>query len=193
MCGAVQQGIFRRDISLRSFGLLFYDSHPDIANNKKARWVQYLRNERNAVLLERPSYSALWRPHKVYMPPIPEALQSSYEDVEKELREMTTEMRKKGVKVLFVAGDGLALMRLNHLLANKPEAFIDQTPMIIPIQGSIACLCFNGMAHATAGAPLTNQCVSSRTPQVSIRMGFSMFFIVNGAFTDSLSCGVLDK
>ena len=37
--------------------------------------------------------------------------------------------------VLAAAGDGLALMRLNHLLAAKPELYFDTAPFIIPVQG----------------------------------------------------------
>jgi len=82
------------------------------------------------------------------------ALQSSYSDVELELRVMSGRQAVCGTPpalytdkdpayptefsssiIMFVAGDGLALMRLNHLLANKPDIYIDQTPVIIPIQG----------------------------------------------------------
>lgn len=48
---------------------------------------------------------------------------------------MSAKMAAQGVKILFLAGDGLALMRPNHLLAQQPETFINFTPVIIPIQG----------------------------------------------------------
>ena len=67
---------------------------------------------------------------------MPDRLQSGYEDVEHELQVMTKHARESGVGVLFVAGDGLALMRLNHLLASKRDLYIDQTPVVIPIQGT---------------------------------------------------------
>ena len=60
-------------------------------------------------------------------------LQSSYADVEYELSVMTRAHR--ALQFLFVAGDGLSLMRINHLLANHPDKYIDQTPCVIPIQG----------------------------------------------------------
>ena len=50
-------------------------------------------------------------------------LQSSYNDVEYELTEMTRAHRS--LPILFVAGDGLSLMRLNHLLATHPDKYID--------------------------------------------------------------------
>ena len=71
---------------------------------------------------------------------MPDRLQSAYADVEHELRVMTEFARAHNAGVLFVAGDGLALMRLNHLLANKQHLYIDQTPVVIPIQGACAQL-----------------------------------------------------
>ena len=62
-----------------------------------------------------------------------DVLQSSYADVEHELNVMRNAFIKESV--LFVAGDGLALMRLNHLLAAKPELYFDTAPFIIPVQG----------------------------------------------------------
>jgi hypothetical protein len=44
--------------------------------------------------------------------------------------------REHNIAVLFVAGDGLALMRLNHLLKSKRDIYMDMTPVIIPIQGA---------------------------------------------------------
>ena len=67
---------------------------------------------------------------------MPDRLQSAYEDVEHELHVMTEFARLHRVGILFVAGDGLALMRLNHLLANKQHLYMDQTPVVIPIQGA---------------------------------------------------------
>ena len=131
---AVKAGPFRKDLSLRQFGLLFYSDHADLVSNKKARWGRFLRAARDGRLLERPSTLPLWSPHKIYHPPIPDVLQSSYAHVELELRTMCDEFLSQ--MIIFVAGDGLALMRLNHLLRNKPDVYIDQTPFVIPIQGA---------------------------------------------------------
>ena len=145
---AVRKGIFRDDLSLRSFGRLFYLSRPDITANRTARWRRFLANARNGKLLERPANPPLWQPHKVYYEPMWDVLQSSYADVEHELRVMSGMEPPppaapgpfRSFKIIFVAGDGLALMRLNHLLANKSEIYIDQSPVIIPIQGARAHL-----------------------------------------------------
>lgn len=150
---AVRQGVFRR-LSMRDFGLLFYSDCPDLKANKRARWVRFLLAARNGRLLDRPVYAPEWAPHKIYHEPVYGALQSSYSDVELELRVMSGRQAFCGTPpalytdvdpayptefsssmIMFVAGDGLALMRLNHLLANKPDIYIDQTPVIIPIQG----------------------------------------------------------
>ena len=150
---AVRDGPFAR-LSLRDFGSLFYSDYPEIVANKTARWIRFLNSERNGRLLDRPAYVAEWQPHKVYHEPMYGVLQSSYQDVELELRVMCGRpavcgtppapytdhdpdypSKFRSCKIMFVAGDGLALMRLNHLLANKPDVYIDQTPLIIPIQG----------------------------------------------------------
>ena len=39
--------------------------------------------------------------------------------------------------VLFIGGDGLALMRMNHFLAANPDVYFDQTPFVIPVQGML--------------------------------------------------------
>ena len=64
-----------------------------------------------------------------------DVLQSSYADVEYELNVMRNAYISE--TILFVAGDGLALMRLNHLLAAKPDLYFDSTPFIVPVQGAV--------------------------------------------------------
>ena len=68
-----------------------------------------------------------------------DVLQSSYEDVEHELNVMRNEFKDESI--LFVAGDGLALMRMNHLLAAKPDYYLDMTPFVIPVQGARCAMC----------------------------------------------------
>jgi hypothetical protein len=130
-----RQGIFRSGVSLSEFCRLFYLDNAEIVGNKKRRWFRFLRAEASGRLLERPNVPPLWQPHKLYQPQMPDRLQSGYEDVEHELVVMTKYAREHGACVLFVAGDGLALMRLNHLLKNKPDMYIDTSPVVIPIQG----------------------------------------------------------
>jgi hypothetical protein len=63
-------------------------------------------------------------------------LQSSYEDVEAELSMIFNEL---GGRAIFAAGDGLSIMRMNHLLSNKPDVYIDMSPHCIPLQGCVPC------------------------------------------------------
>ena len=60
-------------------------------------------------------------------------LQSSYDDVEAELNVLRN--RHKDKFILFVGGDGLSIMRINHLLLKYPDLYIDSAPMVIPVQG----------------------------------------------------------
>ena len=130
--------MFRTDVSLRAFARDFYLDNVEVRSNRERRWWVFLRAARNGVLLERPSVTGLWKPHVTYHEPMFDVLQSSYVDVEHELNVMRAASVARGDVFLFVAGDGLALMRLNHLLASKPDIYFDQTPFIIPVQGELA-------------------------------------------------------
>lgn len=46
-------------------------------------------------------------------------------------------------RILFVGGDGLTVMRLNHLIKDKPHLYQDSAPLIIPVQGESP----HGMHH----------------------------------------------
>ena len=84
----------------------------------------------------------------MYHEPIFDVLQSSYyADVEYELNVMRNAYISQ--TILFVAGDGLALMRLNHLLAAKPDLYFDSTPFIVPVQGTPLQLCSIGMMKSS--------------------------------------------
>ena len=142
---AVRKGIFRKDLSLREFARSFFLDNRGIRGNKERRWQLFLRADRNATLLDRPAVRPLWRPYKVYHEPIMGVLQSSYEDVEHELNVMRNAYANESV--MFVAGDGLALMRMNHIFASKPDFYFDMSPFIIPIQGARACMVAVVRAH----------------------------------------------
>ena len=49
------------------------------------------------------------------------------------------------LKCVFIAGGGLSLMRMNHLLAMEPEMYIHSTPAAIPVQGEHPHGVFHGM------------------------------------------------
>lgn len=78
-------------------------------------------------------------------PPIWGATQSSYEDVEMELNIMRAKHLDK--KIIFVGGDGLSILRINHLLHRQPEYYLDSAPFVIPVQGEAP----HGVFHVMHG------------------------------------------
>eukprot|EP00965_Chrysotila_dentata_P085203 2811053-Pleurochrysis_carterae.AAC.1 len=60
-------------------------------------------------------------------------LQSSYDDVEAEL--ITLRNRHLDKRFLFVGGDGLSIIRINHLIKDHPDIYLNSAPFIIPVQG----------------------------------------------------------
>ena len=140
------RGIFHgSNLSLSQFCRSFYLDHHEIASNRSSRWTRIMRQIQNGKHLDRPSVPPTWTPRKVYHDPVFDKLQSSYDDVRQELNIMRAALPNK--KILFVAGDGLSLMRLNHLLAQEPDVYLDQTPVVVPIQGEAPHGIFHGM-HA---------------------------------------------
>ena len=137
-----RETFFRKDRSLSRFCRSFYLDCADIALSRSTRWTKWLSSIRDGRHLERPAVRPAWRPHKMYQPPIFDRLQSSYEDVRHELDHMRN--RLPGSRFLFVAGDGLALMRMNHLLAQEHDRYFEQSPCVIPIQGEHP----HGLFHA---------------------------------------------
>ena len=140
---ASRSSFFRTDRSLSQFCRSFYLDSDEVAANRSARWTKWLRAIQNGVHLQRPAVRPAWRPQKIYQPPIFDRLQSSYEDVRFELNEMRNAL--PGYRFLFVAGDGLSLMRMNHLLKHESDKYFDNSPAIIPIQGEHPHGLFHGM------------------------------------------------
>ena len=131
---AVTRGIFRKDRSAGYFSRQFYLDSPAVANNRSSRWGRFFNALKSGRLLDRPRVAPTWVPHKEYMPPMFDRLQSSYADVRHEMNTMRDKYPKS--RILFIAGDGLSLMRMNHLLASEPDEFLDQSPAVVPIQGA---------------------------------------------------------
>lgn len=84
--------------------------------------------------MERPAVQPTWRPRKNYHRPIYDRLQCSYEDVREEINVVRNSQKNRSF--VFVAGDGLSLMRLNHLLNMDADTYLHETPAVIPIQGT---------------------------------------------------------
>ena len=134
-------GMFARR-SLSQFCRSFYWDSQEVAACRSNRWTKWLGAIRNGRHLQRPAVRPSWRPHKIYHPPIFDRLQSSYEDVRFELNKMRNAF--PNMRFLFAAGDGLSLMRMNHLLASDADTYIHSSPAIIPIQGEHP----HGLFHA---------------------------------------------
>ena len=122
--------MFRKDRSASYFARQFYLDSPEVATNRSSRWQQFFVAHRSGRLLERPRVAPTWVPHKEYMPPMYDRLQSKYEDVRHEMNTMRAKYPKS--RLIFIAGDGLSLMRMNHLIANQPDVYLDQSPAVIP-------------------------------------------------------------
>ena len=128
-------GIFR-SLSISRFRDSFRLNHPDIASNKASRWVTFVRACQSGTMFTRPHYISTWRAQFTYFTPMPDVLQSSNAHVRFEVNLMRREVARlyPGCVFLFVGGDGLALMRMNHLLCNDPT-YLNMTPVLIPVQG----------------------------------------------------------
>ena len=85
-----------------------------------------MRAIKNGTHLARPRVNPRWAPHKIYNKPMHGRLQSSYDDVRHEMAEMRDVF--KHLKNLFIAGDGLSLMRMNHLLAAEADLWLNESP-----------------------------------------------------------------
>ena len=115
------------------FTAKFLHNNHDVKSNKLRRFSKFLLAASEGKLFKRPAYTPKYKAHLTYHDPMPGVLQSSYEDVEFELNKMRNQHLDK--RILFVGGDGLSIMRVNHLLKLKPDLYIDSAPLIIPMQG----------------------------------------------------------
>ena len=176
-------------ISVSAFAQLFIYSNPEVSANKRQRFVKYLNNVADGTLLQRPNVRPRYVAHLEYHPPMWGVLQSSYEDVEAELNVLRNRHLDK--KILFVGGDGLSIMRLNHLLLKHPDLYIDSAPMVIPVQGEAPHGVFHVMhagwrlfvkfirraADATLGLELGKAVVDEPTVKVFNKQIFALWWM----------------
>jgi hypothetical protein len=122
-----------RPMRIVDFTAKFLLNNREVQSNKMRRFTNYLRATSDGTLFKRPAYTPQYKAYLTYHDPMPEVLQSSYADVEFEVNKMRSKHLDK--RILFVGGDGLSIIRMNHLLKLKPDIYIDSAPLIIPMQG----------------------------------------------------------
>ena len=135
---------FKR-ISVGAFSTQFLISSPQIIANKEKRFTSFLLATAAGTLFARPNVQPQYTAHLTYHEPMWGVLQSSYDDVEAELNQLRSYHLDK--RILFVGGDGLSILRINHLLYKHPDLYLDSAPMIIPVQGEAP----HGVFHVMHG------------------------------------------
>ena len=144
-CAFAGKNPFGPRLSIAEFASKFLLSNQEVVANKQKRFTAYLKKAADGTLLHRPDVNVPYVAHMTYHKPMWGVLQSSYADVEKELEVMREQHKDK--RILFVGGDGLSIIRMNHLLLQRPERYIDSTPLIIPVQGEAP----HGVFHVMHG------------------------------------------
>ena len=114
---------------------LVHPHNPDLQANKHRRWNASFASLRAGTMFRRPGFQPAHAHELHYHPTMRGVLQSSYVDVEYEIDVMRGSPFHSHSWVCLVGGDGLAINRINHTLARKPGAYLNQTPAIIPVQG----------------------------------------------------------
>ena len=127
--------IFAPGLSMPQFCARFLLHDPALVAYKSDRFRRMMSLNASGRLLARPNVAPTWGPaHLTYhSPPMYGVLQGKYEDVEAELNHMRSQHLAD--LILFVGGDGLSINRVNHLIKDHFELYLDQTPVMIPVAG----------------------------------------------------------
>eukprot|EP00965_Chrysotila_dentata_P258323 6213184-Pleurochrysis_carterae.AAC.2 len=86
-------------------------------------FTEFVEMAASGTLFRRPFSKPSFLAHLTDHPPIFGKLQSSYADVEAELNILRN--RHLNERFLFVGGDRLSIIRVNHLLRDNPALYID--------------------------------------------------------------------
>ena len=179
-----------QSISMADFTRHFLRTNVEVRDRKRNRFTEFLRATAAGTLFERPSVQPPYVAYLEYHPPMWNVLQSSYEDVEAELNVLRNRHLDK--KILFVGGDGLSIMRINHLLKMHPDLYLDSAPMVIPIQGEAPHGVFHMLhggwrlfrrfircaADATLGPNIGRSVVDEPTVKVFNTQIFALFWMM---------------
>ena len=139
--------IFKEGFDKYSIIPLCHPLHPDVVANKLRRWQEAFAQIAADTYLDRPDYQPLHASQLTYRPPIWDRLQAKYDDVEDEVKIFREHPAHRHSHILFCGGDGLAIMRLNFLLARDFRQYLvdprddlgSRLPSVIPVQGEAAC------------------------------------------------------
>ena len=128
--------IFRADVALEDFIDLFSPIAPDIVANQRRRWSEYLDAAAAGTIWAKEPFDSPYPPTNfIWHDPIMDRLQSSYEDVNFELKWMRDDGHHCYSDVLMVGGDGLSYKRIIDRISQDPGHFLEKTPIIIPRLG----------------------------------------------------------
>jgi hypothetical protein len=129
------QQAFKHGFNMESVVTLCTPDHPDLVLFRRDRWRGSFEAIRERSYFHRPAYQPPQAHECFWQEPMPGVLQSSYADVEFELDKVRGHDMHKDSKFLFIGGDGLAINRINHTLARKWGQYLNQYPVVIPVQG----------------------------------------------------------
>ena len=132
-----EESLFTKGFDKYSIVPLLHPQHPDIADNKARRWRMGMAALSEGTFFNRPNYQPD-TPYTVkYRDPIFDVRQSSEAHVKSELDIMRSHPYHAKSKIFFVGGDGLAIMRINTILARQGAAaeYLMKAPAVVPVQG----------------------------------------------------------
>jgi hypothetical protein len=139
-------GMFKPNFDKYSIIPLFHPDHPDIVDNKMARFRRNFSDV--SKMLKRGSVKPKHgKVHITWREPTWDRLQSSNDDVEKEMDVMRDHEFHKDSVLMCIGGDGLSEMRMEHAIAREPNKWLFATPMVLPIRGEHP----HGTAHTLHG------------------------------------------
>ena len=124
-------------LSMSEFTRLFSAQNAEVLKNKRGRFTAFLNKARSKTLFDKPTTLPTWRAWFCHQPPIMDRLQSSYKDCMFEFDEIRKYFKAKGVRFVFVGGDGLTIGRGNHINVNNMDIYLDpdEPPWLIFVHG----------------------------------------------------------
>ena len=126
---------FKANFDKFSVAALCSPLHSDIVSYRRARWTESFAGIRAGTYFNRPDYHPPLAHSCFWQKPMPGVMQSSNADVEYEINFMRDDDMHKNCKYIFCGGDGLAIARVNAALARQWGKYLNEYPVVIPVQG----------------------------------------------------------